>query len=87
MYLREEKKHFHSLTTIRLVRFILAVRIPVTFPRQPHTLPVGAPKLLHRTVHLASRLRPFTPTTLRPLVRAVWAVWVAVTVPHDRHTL
>lgn len=78
-----------TLTTVRLIRFVLAVRVAVTFPRQPHTFAVGTAKLPSGAVgpSVEQVRRPVAAAALRPLVGAVRAVGVSVAAPHERHTL
>lgn len=78
-----------TLTTVRLIRFVLAVWVAITFPRQPHTFTVGAPKLASGAVGPSvEQVRcPVAATALWPLVGTVRAVGVSVAAPHERHTL
>lgn len=78
-----------TLTTVRLIRFVLAVWVAVTFPRQPHAFTVGTPKLPSGAVgpSVEQVRRPVAAAALRPLVGTVGAVGVSVAAPHERHTL
>lgn len=79
-----------TLTTVRLIRLVLAVWVAVALPRQPHTLAVGAAELAGGAVGPSvEQVRRAVPAAaaLRALVGAVRAVGVPVAAPHERHAL
>lgn len=78
-----------ELTAVGLIGLVLAVRIAVTLPGQPHTLSVGTAKLPCAAVCPAvQQVRDaVAAAALRPFVRAVGAVGVPVAAPHEWHAL
>lgn len=78
-----------TLTTVRLIRFVLAVWVAIAFPCQSHTFTVGAPKFPSGAVGPSVEQvgRPVAAAALRPLVGTVRAVGVPVAAPHERHAL
>lgn len=80
-------KQKKKLTAVRLVRFVFAVWISITLPRQTHTLAVGTAKFPSCAVRPAVGQDAVPTTALWPLVWIVRTVRVSVAAPHERHTL
>lgn len=74
------------LTAVDLVRPIKTVRPAVALPGAVHALAAGAVELQRRAGRSGGGPRP-RGAVLRPLVRAVGAVGVAVARPQTRHAL
>lgn len=66
----KEKRTEETLTAVRLIRFVFAVWISITFPGQSHTLPIGTAKLPSSAVCPAVRQvwDPVPAAALWPLI-------------------